>query len=466
VGLKQADAVGWRLRETEFDEIYCSDLPKCKQTVLAILKCQPKYAKPDVDLLQFVTLDPRLRERVPIFPNLEKANMKGAGSLTGKPWPDIKPALTKMCKTYEEYLLQNGGEAFDAFQDRVLEFYASVIDKHLLDPSGMSLASLMHRDDDGYTPLQLETSMTQLSLQPASPLRQLHNPNAPKSPLERKVLTVLPSPGGIHSVPENRNAVSFASVSQASMTNVIEKRASTIVFTVIPTPKSDSVCSNTPIQSLSTHKPMLSPLTIPSPNGNFEASPLPPLPAKIRKVLIVTHGGPIELLFSHLLNELACEAKEVHTGFPKGTSLYRLKINRTSNAQKDWEWRGKVETMNDVAHHALLKNAQWHQWRSPGQVCKTKETSSITAQWLASMEDEKPVYVTQERSTVEPVFTRTSSMPATPYPKDQEKEKPGGNAIKRVFKRLSNRFKSKDGLPPLPSDVLQVEPIRKKSLGW
>jgi len=392
--------------------------------------------------------------------------------------------------TYEEYLSKNGGESFDAFQDRVLEFYASVIDKHLLDPSGMSLESLAHQNDEASPTSLLE--MSSLNLQPSSPLRQLQNPSIAKSPMERKALSVLPSPGGIYSVAENRSMVQFGSVSQASLVNVIEKRASCIVFSVVP---SNSVSSSVPPSVSSsvspsvppcvstsyqpaqvTQKPLLSPLTIPSPRSTLEASPMPPVPAKPRRILIVTHGGPIELLFSHFLNELACDAAEVHTGFPKGASLYRLKINRiTSSQAKDWEWRGKVTTMNDVAHHALVRNADWHQWRAAGQpVRKTKPKKpkvSITAQWLSSMEDEPPVYVTQDaRPVAVPVFTRTSSMPATPYPKQvlEEEVKAGGNAIKRAFKRLSDRFKTKDDLPPLPSGETAEEPnpTRKKSLGW
>jgi len=69
IGLKQADAVGWRLREVEFDQIYTSDLAKCKQTALAILKCNTAYKsqpKPEAELLQQLSIDGRLRERVHI----------------------------------------------------------------------------------------------------------------------------------------------------------------------------------------------------------------------------------------------------------------------------------------------------------------------------------------------------------------------------------------------------------------
>jgi hypothetical protein len=85
-----------------------------------------------------------------------------------------------------------------------------------------------------------------------------------------------------------------------------------------------------------------------------------------RNVLVITHGGVLQSLFTHLLNDLEFDIwTEIQAGFPKHCGLYQLQLQKVvygNPIDDDWEWRGVVSLMNSVSHNALVGKAGWHQW--------------------------------------------------------------------------------------------------------
>ncbi|KAI8800459.1 histidine phosphatase superfamily [Cladochytrium replicatum] len=74
-----------------------------------------------------------------------------------------------------------------------------------------------------------------------------------------------------------------------------------------------------------------------------------------RNILIVTHGGWIQEILKHLIEELHFPAAcEIQTGFPKTTGVFRFRIIKAWKKDGDYEWEGKITGMNSVAHLAGL----------------------------------------------------------------------------------------------------------------
>ncbi|KAI8799394.1 histidine phosphatase superfamily [Cladochytrium replicatum] len=79
----------------------------------------------------------------------------------------------------------------------------------------------------------------------------------------------------------------------------------------------------------------------------------PMMPA--RNILVVTHGGWIQEILKHLIEELHFPAScEIQTGFPKTTGVFRFRIIKAWKKDGDYEWEGKITGMNCVAHLAGL----------------------------------------------------------------------------------------------------------------
>ncbi|KAJ3044586.1 hypothetical protein HDV00_001512 [Rhizophlyctis rosea] len=110
-GYKQARALAWRLKKHKFHRIYTSDLQRAQQTAQEIAKTHPNSP---------LTVDPRLREQ-----NL--------GDLTGLDWPTAKQILKSEDRNFQDHVARSGEDpAF--FTDRIVSFYADIIDKHLVQP--------------------------------------------------------------------------------------------------------------------------------------------------------------------------------------------------------------------------------------------------------------------------------------------------------------------------------------------
>ncbi|KAJ3046780.1 hypothetical protein HK097_000519 [Rhizophlyctis rosea] len=110
-GFKHARALAWRLKKHKFHRIYTSDLVRAQQTAQEIAKHHPKAR---------LIVDPRLREQ-----NL--------GDLTGLDWPTAKQILKSEDRTFEDHIGRSG-ENVTFFTDRIQNFYADIIEQHVVQP--------------------------------------------------------------------------------------------------------------------------------------------------------------------------------------------------------------------------------------------------------------------------------------------------------------------------------------------
>jgi phosphoserine phosphatase len=103
-GMKQAQAVANRLSKEKIDIAYASDLGRAQETASYILKSHP-------DLTLITTS--LLRE-------------KHAGEMEGK-----EKSRNQSNKNVFHSYKPNGGESFSEAQERVVQFYREIMDKHL-----------------------------------------------------------------------------------------------------------------------------------------------------------------------------------------------------------------------------------------------------------------------------------------------------------------------------------------------
>ncbi|KAJ3021844.1 hypothetical protein HKX48_007620 [Thoreauomyces humboldtii] len=73
-------------------------------------------------------------------------------------------------------------------------------------------------------------------------------------------------------------------------------------------------------------------------------------------ILIVTHGGWIQRLMEHILEDLGFSADcDILHGFPKNSAAYRFSISKIFDREGvDYEWEGRINLMNCVAHLAAM----------------------------------------------------------------------------------------------------------------
>ncbi|KAI9101700.1 histidine phosphatase superfamily [Phlyctochytrium arcticum] len=86
-----------------------------------------------------------------------------------------------------------------------------------------------------------------------------------------------------------------------------------------------------------------------------QKGPRPPKVPKMRQinVLLITHGGWIQRLMEHVLEDLNFQMDcDLLNGFPKNTAVYRFEINKVFKPDEDYEWEGRIKLMNCVAHLA------------------------------------------------------------------------------------------------------------------
>ncbi|KAJ3114113.1 hypothetical protein HDU96_002534 [Phlyctochytrium bullatum] len=99
------------------------------------------------------------------------------------------------------------------------------------------------------------------------------------------------------------------------------------------------------------------PSALPTPSRQYPPIPLPlkqDSPAKDTKlkkvdVLIVTHGGWINQLIKHIVEELRFEVDAVESNirsFPKNTGVYKFSITKLIKRSGDYEWEGRVTNAN------------------------------------------------------------------------------------------------------------------------
>lgn len=122
LGFKQAEAIGVRLKEFNFDIIYASDLQRAKKTAEAIAKFHKKTK---------VLIDKRLRER-------------SHGELEGKPKDDFYTSKS----VHNIYVKPPKGEDFLDIKIRVEEFLKEIIESNyenvLIVSHGGTMKSILH----------------------------------------------------------------------------------------------------------------------------------------------------------------------------------------------------------------------------------------------------------------------------------------------------------------------------------
>ncbi|KAL7748591.1 hypothetical protein RI367_006002 [Sorochytrium milnesiophthora] len=90
-----------------------------------------------------------------------------------------------------------------------------------------------------------------------------------------------------------------------------------------------------------------------------DGTPIKPAKKETRTyhILIVTHGGVIQRLLKHVVEELGFNVFDgKRIGYPRHTGVYQLRISKVWHADGDYDWIGSVERINCVSHLAGLRN--------------------------------------------------------------------------------------------------------------
>ncbi|KAJ1554750.1 hypothetical protein HK096_001976, partial [Nowakowskiella sp. JEL0078] len=201
-----------------------------------------------------------------------------------------------------------GGEPAQDFEERVIETYTSIINHHLIKPH----RELMNSIATANASTLISTPVERLKTRPRAASNNLDIPGQILEPRS----------------PTRTNLVDFSVEPQLSAQNSQSQIATTLL-------RHSSVAEH-PHQSAPQH-PTLRPKMKPS------------------KVLIVSHGGWIQELMSHLTQELGftllCDDQH---GFPKNTGVYQFSIVKIWKEDGDYEWEGRISLMNCVSHFSGL----------------------------------------------------------------------------------------------------------------
>ncbi|KAI9010631.1 hypothetical protein DFJ74DRAFT_685107 [Hyaloraphidium curvatum] len=262
------------------------------------------------------------------------------------------------------------------------------------------------------------------SFQSSSSWRQITSPenSSALSPDDRRALAVLPSPlksTGTSSAPQSPSLRSIAGQRSLNQTPKLGSNASlasnrsgiskgSIRALIEDFERLSAASSPITPESASVRKNLQTPVVERVPDTVFEEAPeleavmqepessveIVPEARSVevvrtqhdaprRNILVIAHGGVLQLLFTHLLNDLDFDIYgEIQTGFPKHCGLYRLQLQKVvygpPDGATDWEWLGVISLMNCVAHHALVSNESWHQW-NPDAGKRKKEFLELKA---------------------------------------------------------------------------------------
>ncbi|KAI9364553.1 histidine phosphatase superfamily [Pilaira anomala] len=104
-GLDQAKRCGHRLKDEQYQHIYCSDLKRCQQTAEGIRSYQPNVS---------IEYDADLRER-------------DCGELSGQPLKCLHTESSRQKISVEELIIANGGESVIKFGERVVKAYERIM---------------------------------------------------------------------------------------------------------------------------------------------------------------------------------------------------------------------------------------------------------------------------------------------------------------------------------------------------
>ncbi|TPX52936.1 hypothetical protein PhCBS80983_g06395 [Powellomyces hirtus] len=368
--MKQAESLAWRLKKEEFDHIYTSDLVRGKQTAYEIAKHHSKTP---------LSKDVRLREQ-------------DLGDLTGLSWPDAKCILKSQDRSFDDHIAETG-ESNHIFKERVIDFYANLIECHLVQPhdqllrasSTDSLASRAvlgdddNDDDDGDGDGQVQ---------------QQHN--------------------------------GMESTQQQQQQQQQQQRTTT-----------NSTSSTT-----------RSPSSLPTSASTTSLKHPQPRSPRMRQIniLVVTHGGWIQRLMEHLLEDLNFQPDcDLAHGFPKNTAVYKFVISKLFTRDgADYEWEGRIKLMNCVAHLAGMNK------RETTTPNNNNPASTTTVGNMALLKQHSPAQ--------SPVMLRKA------------RQSMGSNASGLAFGKstktgLQQMFRA-GGAHKMPPMTAPVPTERVKSLGW
>eukprot|EP00842_Homolaphlyctis_polyrhiza_P003957 jgi/Hompol1/4562/HPOL_003703-RA len=307
LGTQQANALGWRLRNYLIDCIYTSDLIRAKQTATEIAKHHP--GAPVIE-------DNRLREMA-----RRSLALLNLGDLTGMLWPQVKEMLKKEDKHLDD-ITGRRGETHAQFKARVINLYGALISRHLVEPHDKVMASM--------------SSMSLQSIAQPAPLSLKSDSRSVSK--EHITATVPLIPGQIPEPSPASQSLKYKTT--GAVDNSLNKSLSQSM-------RNMSLGPTAPTASTSS---ISNPVQLP-------VSLKRQLQFKQRHILLVSHGGWIEQLMRHLIDDLKFQVHnntQHHPGFPKSASVYQFMISKNYKADGDYEWAGTIPLMNCVGHLASL----------------------------------------------------------------------------------------------------------------
>ncbi|KAJ3179573.1 hypothetical protein HDU87_002779 [Geranomyces variabilis] len=227
------------------------------------------------------------------------------GDLTGLAWPAAKQILKDEDRSFEDHVAEKG-ESNRRFKDRVVDFYTNLIECHLVEPHEQLLRASSSSD------------------MLASIAAAEENANGRGG-----------APGSDGSLPSSSSQPHQSQSSSTSENGTSRGGGGGGGGGGLSASSTDSLAAAGANGNMSTRNPRNTP--------------------RMRKVniLLVTHGGWIQRLMEHLLEDLNFTPEcELQHGFPKNTAAYKFTISKAYQPDGDYEWEGRVTLMNCVAHLA------------------------------------------------------------------------------------------------------------------
>ncbi|KAI8818159.1 histidine phosphatase superfamily [Fimicolochytrium jonesii] len=228
------------------------------------------------------------------------------GDLTGLSWPDAKQILKEEDRSFDDHIAEKG-ESNRAFKERVIDFYTDLIETHLLQPHTQMLRATS-TDSLLQGAASQRTGLGSIDTVEASGIAtQERRPEQTQSQGDASNSTQQPS--GQPSETKEASANQAATSGATGPGTVVTKTRQTF-------------------------------------------APRPPRMRQIN-ILVITHGGWIQRLMEHLLDDLNFRVDcALLPGFPKNTAVYRFVISKVFAVDLDYEWEGRLKLMNCVAHLA------------------------------------------------------------------------------------------------------------------
>lgn len=323
-------------------------------------------------------------------------------------WPSVKAKLKESGQTLDEGITAQGGESETVLEERVINWYSDLIDKHLLKP---------HEEMNAHTP---KVSMsTSSSVHGVSELLKTSIQNSIKKAVESSGAQNGPSPLGRVTLTSANDSVQQTSnyslhisgntpPEESLMLQLLAKRLDFSSFGQDSTTSLD-ISSETNDKHNSEFSSSINSLGS-TESGLERQDSIDNIAGKLARmsglgkrvqmktnsVLVITHGGWIQKLMKHLVEELGFHVEaETQTGFPKAAGIYRFVIYKVFK-DGDYDWEGKLISMNDTSHMAALSQKyQTHVSKNNGVAPKRPKKSF----WSSMLSSPKPALKTPSKGS-------------------------------------------------------------------